>query len=113
MARRLTREQVIAMMAAQRAGVSKRELFESDVRTRFFKRMPREEFEKILTSEREKGTKHMLQLSDVEFQREREKALRQFDKARAIQELKKTGAKPAFIRETAKTVRAGQLEELR
>jgi len=111
MARKLSQKEVGAIIMAQRAGLSKRELLESDVRVRRIQSLTHEQQMQMM--EREMGVLiPKFRAKTIEKQKEEARVAKL--KAEALIALKKNPkAKEFFILESPKTVREGQLEEFR
>jgi len=108
MTRQLTREQMAAIMAAKRSGLSKRELFETDLATKKFNKLPPAEQQRILINLREGKTTDLLTELGVERARSRgklkshEQAIIFFEKGKALRGLRlDPTARRAFIKESA------------
>lgn len=118
---KLTDQQLRAIFAAKRAGVTKRELFERDLAVSRFNNLPKFEQKAILDSvKRDPGGRVSIGVGAERtlvrigmFKTGRPKK-GDFEKAVAIQALERTKAKEAFIRESSiRSLSQQQLEEMR
>jgi len=89
----LTREQLAAIHAAKRAGLTKKELFEMEVQGERFEKLPPEEKARHLASvQTQEGAREAF------IRKKRKFPTITPDKLLAVQELNKTNARVAFIR---------------
>ena len=106
MTRKLTRDQLAAIHAAQRAGVSKRQMFEFEVQKKQFNSLPKEEQEKLI--------ENATQGKSVSHPKMTPLNINSVDKAVAIIRLQRNEeARKAFIKEDSLRFQRFRAKELR